>query len=122
MHTITVTNIMLSLTFSVWIAMVVWLFLVLLVIAFMPLSESHSKRFDNAPITFYVIFITHTMLPSNRKVSLMLGALAAVVDLSLCLFHSLQSGSATIDNTWKYVRNMYSSLLYIYCTDFSNSK
>ena len=36
---------------------------------------------DNVPMTFYVIFVIHTMLPTQRRVSFSLGILTALMDL-----------------------------------------
>ena len=36
---------------------------------------------DNVPMTFYVIFVTHTMLPTQRRVSFTLGVITALIDL-----------------------------------------
>ncbi len=36
---------------------------------------------DNVPMTFYVIFVLHMMLPTPRRVSFTLGVVTALLDL-----------------------------------------
>lgn len=52
------------------IAILVWLFLLALLYAFLPLTTTEIYDVlpvDNVPMTFFSIFVIHTMLPTSRR-------------------------------------------------------
>ena len=65
-----------------WLGVVIWAFSNLFLFMHVPfLARKDLMPMDNVPAVFTVIFVTHTMLPVSRKVSLSLGVVTGIVDI-----------------------------------------
>ena len=65
-----------------FLAIIIWTFSNLFLFMHVPfLSRTHLWPMDNAPAVFTVIFVTHTMLPTSRRLSLVLGVTTGIIDL-----------------------------------------
>ena len=65
------------------ISLLVWLYLNSLVFSSIPLHGGAVTPMDKTPAVFYVVLVTHTMLPFSRWTALLLGVVTSVVDMAL---------------------------------------
>ena len=70
------------------IGICVWLFLMLSMYLLL-IKASRTTVKDDIPMVFYVIFVTHTLLPINHRLSIFFGSLTGIVDLVISVIYAL---------------------------------
>ncbi|KAK2180727.1 hypothetical protein NP493_430g04010 [Ridgeia piscesae] len=90
------------------ISLLVWLYLNSLVFSSIPFHGGSVTPMEKTPAVFYVVLVTHTMLPFSRWTALLLGVFTSVVDMAL-----VGSLYEEEDGAWKAKQMATNALIYI---------